>query len=271
PDLVNEFARDFVRRHKDKPFFLYYPMMLTHDPFQPTPDSKDWDPKAKGEQVNRKPAHFADMVAYMDKLVGKLLATLDETGMRQNTLVLFVGDNGTGKGVRSMMGERLVVGGKGATTDAGTHVPLIVNWPARITTSRVCSDLVDSTDFVPTICAAAGVEVPAEPRIDGRSFLPQLRGEAGDPRTYAYIWYSRNGGSADARECAFDRRFKLYSTGEFFDRTADPDEQRPLKAEGLDPQATAAHKAMQGALEQYRGARPAHLAKGKPNNAGDED
>ncbi|MEZ0265448.1 MAG: sulfatase-like hydrolase/transferase, partial [Phycisphaerae bacterium] len=46
PDLVNEFARDFVRRHKDKPFFLYYPMMLTHDPFQPTPDSKDWDPKA---------------------------------------------------------------------------------------------------------------------------------------------------------------------------------------------------------------------------------
>ncbi|HYE19834.1 MAG TPA: sulfatase-like hydrolase/transferase [Tepidisphaeraceae bacterium] len=271
PDLVNDFVRDFVRRHRDEPFFLYYPMTLTHDPFQPTPDSKDWDPKAKGEQVNRKPAHFADMVAYMDKLIGKLVATLDETGTRQNTLILFVGDNGTGKGIRSLMGERLVVGGKGTTTDAGTHVPLIVNWPAGMTTPRVCSDLVDSTDFLPTICAAAGVAVPAELKIDGRSFLPQLRGEAGDPRTYAYIWYSRNGGAANARECAFDRRYKLYRTGEFYDRSADADEQRQLKAETLDPGAAAARKALQGALDRYRDARPAHLRKGKRNAAADDD
>src|SRR6476646_5283671 len=63
PDLVNDFAIDFVKRNKDKPFFLYYPMTLTHDPFQPTPDSPDWDPKAMGEMVNRDPKHFADMVA----------------------------------------------------------------------------------------------------------------------------------------------------------------------------------------------------------------
>ena len=86
PDLVNAYALDFVTRMKDKPFFLYYPMILTHAPYQPTPDSKTWDPKAIGEKVNRKPEHFGDMVAYMDKLVGRLVARLDELGIRENTL-----------------------------------------------------------------------------------------------------------------------------------------------------------------------------------------
>ena len=54
PDLVNDFALDFIDKHKSKPFFLYYPMLLTHAPYQPTPDSPDWDPKAMGEDVNQR-------------------------------------------------------------------------------------------------------------------------------------------------------------------------------------------------------------------------
>lgn len=127
PDIVNEYARDFVTRNKDKPFFLYYPMMLTHGPYQPTPDSKTWDPKAKGEGVNQRPEHFGDMVEYMDKLIGKLVTTLDEQSIRDNTLVIFLGDNGTGKGTKSRMGDRVMIGGKGSTTDAGMHVPCIVS------------------------------------------------------------------------------------------------------------------------------------------------
>src|SRR5688572_10946904 len=228
PDLVNAYALDFVTRMKDKPFFLYYPMILTHGPYQPTPDSKSWDPKAVGENVNRKPEHFGDMVAYMDKLVGRLVARLDELGIRENTLVIFLGDNGTGFNTRSMMGERVVIGGKGTTTAAGMHVPLIASWPGKAAAGKICGDLVSSTDFLPTMCEAAGVDVPAELKIDGRSFLPQLRGEKGNPREWIYCWYSRHGTIADAREFAFTQRYKLYRTGEFYDLTKDPDEKHPL-------------------------------------------
>ncbi len=111
---------------------VYYPMMLTHGPYQPTPNSRDWDPKAIGEEVNRDKAHFGNMVEYMDKLVGKLVAKLDELKIRDNTLLIFIGDNGTGAGTESMMGDRRVVGAKGKTISTGMHVPLIVNWPAGI-------------------------------------------------------------------------------------------------------------------------------------------
>lgn len=259
PDIVNAYALDFVTRHKDRPFFLYYPMMLTHDPYQPTPDSKDWNPKARGEAVNRKPEHFADMVAYMDKLVGMLVARLDELGIRDNTLVLFLGDNGTGAGTRSKMGDRVVIGGKGKTTAAGMHVPLIASWPGKIPSGKVCPDLVDSTDFLPTICAAASVGVPEELKIDGRSFLPQLHGEKGKPREWIYSWYSRDGGLAKAREFAFNRNYKLYRTGEFYDLAKDPDERQPLPVRNLEGEAAVASKLLQGALDKYRDARPASL------------
>src|SRR6478735_3759627 len=62
PDIVNDYAIDFVTRQKDKPFFLYYPMMLTHGPYMATPDSKDWDPKEMEESGSKDPQHFADMV-----------------------------------------------------------------------------------------------------------------------------------------------------------------------------------------------------------------
>src|SRR4051812_48490726 len=101
PDLVSDFALEFITKNKAKPFFLYYPMLLTHAPYLPTPDSDDWDPKAFGEDTNKGVKHFADDVAYMDKLVGKLLTKVDELGLRDNTLILFLGDNGTGKGVMS--------------------------------------------------------------------------------------------------------------------------------------------------------------------------
>ena len=260
PTLVNDYARDFITRHKDKPFFLYYPMMLTHSPYQPTPDSPDWDPKAVGENVNKAEKHFGDMVEYMDKLVGKLLARLDELGLRQNTLLLFVGDNGTGRGTRSMLGDRAYIGGKGLTTDAGMHVPLIVNWPGKIGAGKVCRDLVDSTDFLPTICAAAGVDVPASLQIDGRSFLPQLRGEPGSPREWVYSWYSpRQTDNLTVRELAFNQHFKLYRSGEFYDLTKDIEEKQPLKVADLQGEAAKAAKSLQVALDKYAHARPAGL------------
>lgn len=257
PDLVNDYACDFITRHKSKPFFLYYPMILTHAPYQPTPDSPEWDPGAKGEMVNQRPKHFRDMVEYMDKLVGRLVARLESEGLREKTLVIFVGDNGTGRGTPSMMGSREVVGGKGTTTAAGMHVPLIVSWPGRAATGKVCRDLIDSTDFLPTICDAAGISIPPDLVIDGRSFLPQVRGGTGRPREWIYSWYSPRG--EPLREFAFNARYKLYRTGEFYDLESDRQEKSPVASETLKGEAAAARRMLQVALDQYRDARPAHL------------
>lgn len=259
PDLVNDYARDFIARRKDEPFFLYYPMILTHGPYQPTPDSPTWDPKAIGENVNRADQHFGHMVEYMDKLIGKVVAQLDRLGVRQNTLLLFVGDNGTGQGTRSMMGDRVVIGRKGSTTAAGMHVPFIASWPGNIAAGKVCSDLVDSTDFLPTICEVAGVSVPSELKIDGRSFLPQLRGETGHPRQWVYSWYSPR--RQTPREFAFNQRYKLYRTGEFYDLRKDIEETNALQVGRLESDAAAAATLLQRALDHFKDARPAHLAK----------
>lgn len=258
PDLVNAYALDFMTRHKRKPFFLYYPMILTHSPYQPTPDSPNWDPTAIGERVNRAEKHFGDMVSYMDKLIGKVVARLEELGIRENTLVVFLGDNGTGRGTRSMMGDRVVIGGKGATTAAGMHVPFIANWPGTVASGKVCSDLVDSTDFLPTLCDAAGVRVPTDWQIDGRTFLPQLRGARGDPRQWIYSWYSPRG--ERPREFAFNARYKLYRTGEFYDLNRDIEEINPLSIADLRDEPAAAAKLLQAALDEFKDARPAHLA-----------
>ena len=166
---------------------LYYPMILTHCPFEPTPDSADWDPKSKGSKTYKGDAkYFGDMVSYMDGIVGRLLQQLETSGVRDNTIVLFTGDNGTDEPVVSMMGEVSVAGNKGSTTDGGTRVPLIAHWPGRTPPGKVTQDLIDFSDFLPTLCEAARAEVPKSLKIDGRSFLPQIRGEKGNLRNWVY-------------------------------------------------------------------------------------
>jgi len=199
------------------------------------------------------------MVAYMDKIVGKILRTLEEVGAGENTLVLFTGDNGTDKPIVSAMGDRQVAGGKGKTTDAGTRVPLIVDWPAAAKGGRVCTDLVDFSDVLPTLCEAAGVPVPKKLAIDGRSFLPQVKGEQGSPRQWTYCWYSRGGRNAKAKVFARTRRYKLYRRGQFYDVAGDPLEKRPLDAGGLDAEARRVRQMLQGALDRYKDARPERL------------
>ncbi len=258
PKLLNEFAIDFVMRHRDMPFFLYYPMTLTHDPFQPTPDSEDWDPKALGENVKNNVKHFADMTAYMDKMVGELDTKLSDLGIRDNTLLIFIGDNGTlGKVTSSFRGVDYR-GGKGTTTQRGTHVPLIASWPAMTKVGRVNRDLISSVDILPTLCEAAGVVVP--PNIDGVSFAKQLRGEQGAPRKWLYSWYSpRQQADLTVKEYSQNQNYKLYRTGEFFDLTADPFEQKKLSRDSLTGEAAMAAVELQGVLEQFTNARPAGL------------
>jgi len=259
PDIVSDHALDFIARKKGVPFFLYYPMILPHAPYQPTPDSKTWDPKARGEDRSSN-EHFGDMVAYMDELVGKLVAKLDTLGLRNDTLLVFLGDNGTGRGTPSRMGDRVVMGGKGLTTAAGMHVPFIVNWPGRVLPGKVYADLVDSTDVLPTVIDAAGIQRPAALTLDGRSLMPLARGDKGLSREWIYSWYSpREKEDMTVREFAFTSRFKLYRSGEFFDLVKDRDEKHPLTPASLGSEAAAAAKHLAAALDRFKNARPAEL------------
>lgn len=252
PTLINDFALEFVTRHQEKPFFLYYPMILTHDPYQPTPDSADWDPKISSEAKQRDVKHFTEMVSYMDKMIGRLDAKLGELGIRDNTLLIFTGDNGTGKGATSRFKGADLPGGKGSTTHSGHHVPLIASWPAVMKQGRVNRDLISCADFLPTLCTAAGALVPEG--LDGISFLPQLRGETGTPREAIYMWYSpRQGNDPKVKELVFDHRHKLYRTGELYDLQSDPMEKAPLAGD------QPARAKLQAVLDQYTEARPAEL------------
>lgn len=254
PDVCSDFICDFMEKHKSKPFLVYYPMILTHCPFVPTPDSRNWNPESRGSKSYKGDAkHFGDMVAYMDKMVGKITDKLDALGLRENTLILFTGDNGTDYPIVSELNGRQVAGGKGSMTDAGTRVPLIANWPGVASEGKVCSDLVDFSDFLPTLCDSADVSIPSNLNIDGRSFLPQIKGQKGEPREWIYSWYLPRRGSTSS-EWARNQRYKLYRTGEFYDLGKDVLESEPLT--DYSPEAQQARVMLQAALDQYKDARP---------------
>jgi arylsulfatase A len=119
-------------------------------------------------------------------------------------------------------------------------------------------DLISSTDFLPTICQAAGVR-PVE-GIDGVSFLPQIRGQTGQPREWLYHWYSpRQSANLTVREFTFDHRYKLYRTGEFYDLAADINEKQPMAITTLSGDAAVAAVRLQRALDQFTNARPVAL------------
>ncbi|NUQ64622.1 MAG: sulfatase-like hydrolase/transferase [Pirellulales bacterium] len=270
PDIVSDYALDFITRKKDVPFFLYYPMMLTHAPYDATPDSPDYQ-TAQSLQ-GRAGGHFPDMVAYTDKLIGKLVAKLEELHLRDKTLLLVLGDNGTGRGTPSRFQGRDVVGGKGLTTTWGTHVPAIANWPGRVVAGKVSPDLIDATDFLPTICEVAGAPLPTGVKIDGRSFLPQLKGEKGRPREWLYAWYNPDGGVTAKAEFAHSAEFKLYADGRFYNVAKDDKELTPLADASLGAREKQAKVSLQDALRQFAGPRDEYFVKqGRPfgGEAGD--
>ncbi|MGE3315159.1 MAG: sulfatase-like hydrolase/transferase [Planctomycetaceae bacterium] len=270
PELICDYLVDFITRHKDRPFLAFYPMMLTHSPYEPTPDSPDYDRKLNDETRGRRnPKYFGGMVEYMDKNVGRILERLDALKIRENTLVIFTGDNGTGVGVTSRIADRDFPGGKGQTTDAGMHVPLIVNWPGRIPAGRINSSLIDSTDFFPTMLEAAGVTRPATLALDGQTFFPQLMGHPGEPRDAIYCWYSRNGGATGA-EFAANHQFKLYADGRLFDIAKDPRETSPLPESNEIAGAAQARMSLRKVLDEYKEARPQSISEQGRRNRGEK-
>jgi len=176
PDLYTDFLIDFMRRHKDEPMMLYFPMCLTHGPLVHTPD----EPDAKSGSDKHKA-----MVRYTDTLVGRLVKAIDDLGIRGDTIIIFSTDNGSGGGQTGTRNGHKVKGGKGKTSEAGTCAPFIVNGPGRVHAGVVSDALTDFTDLLPTFAELAGAAVPEGLEIDGVSIAPVLLGKAKDsPREW---------------------------------------------------------------------------------------
>ncbi|MFQ5810672.1 MAG: sulfatase-like hydrolase/transferase, partial [Armatimonadota bacterium] len=262
PEVYTDFLIDFMQRHRQQPFVAYYSMALCHDvtddldhhvPFGPGKDRYD---------------SYAEMAESMDRMVGKLIAALRRLRLQERTLVLFTGDNGTAKSsIARVEGGRLtrdpvfslrngveIRGGKGELTDGGTRVPLIANWPGTIPAGQVVHDLVDFSDFFPTLADIGGAALPDDVTLDGRSFASRLRGTGPAPRPWAFC---ESGNNYWART----QRWKLLNDGRLIDMEADPREKQPIRPAADTAESAAARRQLLQAFDQL-GLKPERASDG---------
>jgi len=225
PDIFCDYILDFIERKRDSAFFIYYPMVLVHDPFVPTPDSEEWD--QPGRRSERDGKYFKGMVEYTDKIMGRLMDKLEELELEENTLVIFTGDNGTNRTITTETDHGPVTGAKGNTIDHGTRVPLILYWPAKIRKGLVYNGLIEFSDFYPTFGDIVGIATLT----DGVSFYPLLTGGEFAGRQTAFVHYDPEWGEwVNQHRGQFARtlRYKLYHDGRFYDLEKDVLEEEPV-------------------------------------------
>ena len=231
PDVYAQFLIDFIKENKDKPFLAYYPMTLAHE------ISNDLESPPAVGPLGRYQT-YKELVEYADSLVGKVVQLLDELGLRQKTLILFTGDNGTpyhfitkyenGQYIRepvySQVGDSLIRGGKTYMTDAGTHVPLIANWPGVTPQGMISDALIDFSDFMPTFAELARAALPEECTFDGQSFVSQIKGEKGHGRNWVYVQW-------EGKSWIRNQDWKLYANGNLFNMLKDTAERNSIAPE----------------------------------------
>ena len=183
-----------------------------------------WGPGEWGFDEYLRDRLYADNIDYMDKLVGQLMAELDRLHLREKTLVIFSGDNGTDRKLAavSTVNGRPINGAKLTMEEGGSRVPLIANWPGVVPAGKVLNDLVDFSDFFPTFADLGGAKLPAGVKLDGHSFAPHLRGGKGSPRDWVFVQMNNRGSSTKAHWYVRNQGFKLNEQGELFDMAEAP-------------------------------------------------
>lgn len=275
PDVYSDFLVDFIRRHREQPFLSYYCMTLMHRPFHPTPKHplapkpgqrppNDWLDN-RGETEN-----FAAMLDHVDLIVGKLLKTLDELNLAENTVIIFTSDNGTdnkaeASEIRSEFMGRTVRGGKYFPTELGVNVPLLIRWPSKIAAGSSTDALVDFTDLLPTLCDLGSAALPEDHPLDGTSFQPVLSNSSRERQKVLYTWgnyehssrkYKRPANyTTDLLHVVRDSRWKLYSDGRIFDLENDYFETKPIEP-ATQPKTDSARQRLQKHLHRLRTSQP---------------
>ncbi len=181
-ELVTEKAIRYIKKKKDKPFFLYIAYSLVHTPMEyhekyPV-TNKEWPENEKA---------FASMVAALDAYVGKILDAIDDEGIRENTIVIFTSDNGAhneGHDVEFFDSNGVFREYKRSFFDGGFHSPMIVRWPGVVKKGSTSDNISAFWDVMPTLCEIAGAPIPDQ--TDGISFLPTLKGDKQKEHDYLY-------------------------------------------------------------------------------------
>ncbi len=250
PDLYCQFLLDFMQQNRDEPFFVYYPMALTHNPFVPTPATAGLTDRDKFKSSNK---YFGPMIEYSGLIVERILKKLDQLGLSENTIVLFTADNGTFRSIVSRTADRVIIGGKALPLDAGVHVPMLAWWKGKIAGGSVCHDLIEFSDFFPTIVEAGRARLPTDRPIDGQSFLGRLTGGPYTPRESVFVHYDKDPQTKKPEfrrvRFAFDGRYKLYLDGRLFDIPQDYEEQHPLQTNQLTPEVVQRQAKLQQVLD----------------------
>lgn len=241
PDYFQRFVLDFIDENKDEPFFVYFPMALVHSPFIHPPKLEELARTKYTDDLDKQTVAYGHMITYMDAIVGSILARLREHGIDKNTLVLFTGDNGTGKQITSQLPEMKLKGGKGSMTEAGSRVPLLAWWPGTVQPG-VRDEFFCLSDVVPTIAAVSGIELNRE--VDGMNLAHNLIGGEGTDRDHVFINYGKG-------YFVRDKRFRLNQNGKFYDIPIGSDLSRYSESISTNPEHEPHRERLQKLLDEF--------------------
>jgi arylsulfatase A len=187
PDSLTDKAVDFIKRQDGRPFFLYLSQYYVHTPIRTrTPWLTDKYRSRLPANADPDRAVYAGMVETLDHLVGRVMQALDDAGVAENTLVVFMSDNG---GHPELSANGPLRGSKWNVYEGGLRVPFIVRWPGRVAAGTTCDTPIIGSDLMPTLSAIAGTTPPAGVPQDGVSILPLLEGRQAVVRKQPMVWH----------------------------------------------------------------------------------
>jgi arylsulfatase A-like enzyme len=186
-ELFTSEAIDFMKRHKDEPWFLYLAYNAVHTPLEIDPKLKERVPADVKDPDRR---GYLALLIGLDDALGRVLAQLRDSGADEDTLIVFFSDNG-GSGLAPFLAynaalNRPLRGNKGQTLEGGIRVPFFVAWPGTLPAGKTYDHPVVALDVLPTACAVAGVKTPAN--ADGVNLIPHLSGKNAAPPHDALFW-----------------------------------------------------------------------------------
>ncbi|MEQ1860477.1 MAG: arylsulfatase [Chthoniobacteraceae bacterium] len=228
-DVLTDAAIEFIGKNRAQPWLCYLPFNAPHTPYQ-CPDREFAKYKARG--LDDALACIYGMVENIDTNIGRALAKLDEWQLAENTIVIFLTDNGP-NGDRYTAGLR---GKKGSLYEGGSRTPLLVRWPARLKEARVVSTLAHAIDILPTVCELTGTKPKTNFPIDGRSLVPLLEGSPGVwPEREIFIQNRARSDLQRTQGTVITQRFTAVNNGrdwELYDLQKDPGQQTDLAKNG---------------------------------------
>jgi arylsulfatase A-like enzyme len=225
-DIFTRTALDFIEQNRARPFFTYLATNAPHSPYQI--DDKYVEP-FRGKGLDDVTTKVYGMVANIDENAGLLLKKLEELGIADNTIVIYMTDNGP-QSSRFNAGMR---GTKGTVYEGGIRVPFFVRWPARLKAGRTADGLAAHIDVLPTLLEASGIGIPKDLKLDGKSMLPLLESETAPwaDRTICLQWHRGDEPEPFNNSAVLTDRYKLVKGAELYDIKSDPAEKNDIARE----------------------------------------